>query len=148
MQEVYLAKVGASSAETVDASLTGHIATQKANGYIEVTENIDPFMTVQADGSWSLNIQLLGQAVADAMQEHMDETAKLFGFKHMDRAVGYINSVNLTFKGYAEILSAFRDAWWEYSEGEEAKVLAGTRTMPTIEEMFAELELAHATPTI
>jgi hypothetical protein len=143
---MYLAKIGDRTSTTVDDELTNVIAGMKASGYIEVTENTNPLMTVQADGSWANDLFLQGQAIADAMQTHMDDTAKLFGFTTgMDRAGSYAGYVN-DYQADALILVNWRTAWWKYAETEQQKVVDGLRTMPTVEVMFAELEAHAPTP--
>jgi len=101
--------------------------------------------------AWKINeakqLQSQGQSIADAMQAHMDTTAKSFGFHAgMDRAANYLGSKKVKFANDAIILTDWRDNWWEYAEIEEQKVKDGLRTMPTVEEMFVELEVVDPTP--
>ena len=66
---MYLAKEGESSTTTVDDSLTGVIVSMKLSGYIETTENTDPLMVLQANGSWSLDLTKLHEAVTAKADE-------------------------------------------------------------------------------
>lgn len=88
----------------------------------------------------------LSNEIKTAIQNHLDDTAKLFKFETgMDRACSYTGYTN-PFQADALILANWRSAIWEYVETEEAKVIAGTRTMPTSVEMLEELELNFSTP--
>lgn len=84
-----------------------------------------------------------------AIYELLDKTALSFGFKSplpMDRASGYVTSKILKYNTFAVTLTDWRDAIFDYVEAEEVKILNGLRTMPTVDEMLAELAIAFPTP--
>ena len=84
--------------------------------------------------------------IESTMQTHMDDTAKLFGFATgMDRAGSYVGYANI-YQADALTLVNWRALVWEYVQAEQAKVIAGTRTMPTVDEMMAEVLALFPTP--
>ncbi|PLW77898.1 hypothetical protein [Cohaesibacter celericrescens] len=74
-----------------------------------------------------------------AIQSLIDETAVAKLYASGVALASYANSTNPQWAAEAAIFIAWRDAVWLHSYSEMAKVQAGTRAMPTIDEILAEL---------
>lgn len=81
------------------------------------------------------------ETIEPAIQAHIDNVAKANGFDSINsigKFVGYDNSKRVL----AESLGAWCANVWDFAEVEQAKVVAGTRTLPaTMEEVIAELPI-------
>lgn len=75
----------------------------------------------------------------DAVQAHLDAGAKTLGYDGILSACSYAVSTNLPFSVEGKSCLDWRDAVWLYCYAELAKVEAGTRPMPTIEQIISEL---------
>ncbi len=76
---------------------------------------------------------------ANAVQVHVDATAKAREFNDGVTAATYLTSTVPRWKADAEAFVAWRDAVWTYSYGELAKVQNGQRPQPTIDAFINEL---------
>ena len=117
---------------------------------VVAVENMDIYKVNSTQDGIELDIiKYMSQSsneIKTAIQTHLDDTAKLFKFETgMDRACSYTGYTN-PFQTDALILANWRSSIWEYVEAEEAKVILGTRTMPTAVEMLVELEANFPTP--
>jgi hypothetical protein len=72
------------------------------------------------------------------VQEHLDDEARLLGYDNILSACSYAAAPN-PFQNEAITFVTWRGAVWEYCYAELAKVVAGTRTMPTVAEIISEL---------
>lgn len=74
----------------------------------------------------------------NAIQQHLDDEAKLKGYDNITNACSYAGAPN-PFQTEAKSFITWRGNVWAYCYAELAKVQAGTRTMPTIAEIISEL---------
>jgi hypothetical protein len=74
-----------------------------------------------------------------AIQTHIDDIAKTKGYDSILSACTYATSKIAKFKAEGQACVNYRDAVWSTSYQVLADVEAGTRTMPTIEALIAEL---------
>jgi hypothetical protein len=85
-----------------------------------------------------LALPLIG-AYEDAVQAVIDNTAKERQFRDGVTLASYAASTNPQWAAEAEAFVAWRDGVWGYAYGELAKVQAGTRAQPTIDEFLTEI---------
>lgn len=78
-------------------------------------------------------------ALENAVQRHLDDTAKVRGYDDILSACTYANSLNATFKIEGLAAVAWRDDVWSCCYGALAAVQSGTRAIPTEAELIAEL---------
>ena len=76
---------------------------------------------------------------AAAIQSHIDATAKARGYNGPATLASYVASTIPAWAAEAQAFVAWRDAVWIYAYGELAKVQAGQRTQPTVDEIVSEL---------
>jgi hypothetical protein len=81
---------------------------------------------------------LQGQYSA-AIQAHLDAKARDRQYDGIQTAITYRDDPNPQFAAEGAALFAWRSAVWTYATAELAKVTAGERTQPTVEEFIAEL---------
>lgn len=74
-----------------------------------------------------------------AIQAHLDAEAQTRSYDSAQSAASYASSTNTVWKAEAEAVIAWRDAVWVYAYAELAKVQAGERERPSVEELIAEL---------
>ncbi len=74
-----------------------------------------------------------------AIQTHLDITASQRRYDSIHTAISYRDDPNPIFAAEAATLFAWRSAVWTYATDELDKVVAGQRTIPTVEEFLAEL---------
>lgn len=82
--------------------------------------------------------QELAKAMENAIENHINTTVKARGYNSQDSIAKYLVSGN-PFYAECTAISLWIGSVWVYSHQVQADVLAGTRTMPTIEELIAEL---------
>jgi hypothetical protein len=73
-----------------------------------------------------------------AVQDHIDTAARTAGYDNALSACSYAAYPN-TYQADGQSFIVWRSACWEYCYAQLALVQAGTRGMPTIEELIAEL---------
>jgi len=77
-------------------------------------------------------------ALTSAVSNLLDTKAQEFRYDDMKSARSYAGYVN-DFQAEALSLGQWASACWKYMDGVEADVLAQTRTIPTVDELLAEL---------
>lgn len=75
----------------------------------------------------------------DAIQLHVDAKPRERNFRDGVTLASYAASTNALWQAQALAFIAWRDAVWMYAYGELAKVLAGERPQPTVDDFIAEL---------
>lgn len=116
----------------------------KALGFVEMD------VEQAYDGAWYVTgyapVQPIEEKLAqiqkeltDAVQQFMDETAQTRGYDNIHTACSYTNSTDPIFNREGNACLAWRDSVWRkcYTMLDEFK--AGTRQIPTVEELLAEL---------
>ena len=78
------------------------------------------------------------KAVEEAIENHINTTVKAKGYNSQDSIAKYL-VVGNPFYDECTAISLWIGSVWAYSHQVQADVLAGTRAMPTIEELIAEL---------
>lgn len=84
---------------------------------------------------------VLQAELEQAVQAHLDTSARVKGYDDILSACTYANSANATFKAEGMEAVAWRDAVWTYCYGVLAAAQAGTRQIPTEAELISELKL-------
>ncbi|MDW9712457.1 hypothetical protein GOB44_21655 [Sinorhizobium meliloti] len=74
-----------------------------------------------------------------AIQAHLDTEARARRYDGIQAAITYRGDPNPQFAAEAEAFFAWRSAVWSHAAAELAKVNAGERPQPSIEEFIAEL---------
>jgi len=74
-----------------------------------------------------------------AIQAHLDAQAQTRGYDSIQSAVTYMDDPNPTYAAEAAALRGWRSAVWTYALAELARVQAGEREQPGIEDLLAEL---------
>jgi len=85
-----------------------------------------------------LEIQIQQKAFNGAIQNHLDTKAQSLRYDNINaigKYVGYIND----FQSEAEALGAWASSCWVVAGQIEVDVQSGTRPMPTVDEVLAEL---------
>jgi hypothetical protein len=75
----------------------------------------------------------------NAIQALVDQTAQSRNFRDGVTLASYAASTNLDWAAEAVAFIRWRDITWAYAYQELARVLAGEREQPTVEEFLAEL---------
>ncbi|MGG7604625.1 hypothetical protein [Massilia sp. BKSP1R2A-1] len=79
-------------------------------------------------------------AYMDAVQQHMDATARAFGYDDLISVVTYAEEPAVArYQAEGQAFRAWRSACWANCEAMLAAVKTGTRPAPTHEELIAEL---------
>lgn len=77
--------------------------------------------------------------LTDAVQLHLDDTVAKRGYDNIHTACTYFNSTDEVFAAEGKACVAWRDSVWRKCYDLLAEVMAGTRDIPTEEELLAEL---------
>lgn len=77
--------------------------------------------------------------LTDAVQNYMDTTVQARGYDNINSACTYANSTDHIFAAEGVACVKWRDAVWRKCYDMLAEVKAGTRAIPTAEEVIAEL---------
>ncbi|MFN7089479.1 MAG: hypothetical protein ACK4P4_02875 [Allorhizobium sp.] len=77
----------------------------------------------------------------NAIQAHVDYAARGKLFRDGVTLASYTASTNPQWSSEAQAFVAWRDAVWAYSYQELARVMAGEREQPTVDQILAELPL-------
>ena len=99
----------------------------------------DPSIIVTAEQKLAEQQAALKARFEAAIQAHIDTTAQEKNYADGFSCATYVNSTNEAWKAEAEAFVAWRDSVWLYAYTELAKVEAGTRELPAIEDFIAEL---------
>lgn len=83
-------------------------------------------------------MQDLAKAMENAIENHINITVKAKGYNSQDSIAKYLVAGN-PFYAECTAISLWIGSVWVYSHQVQADVLAGTREMPTIEALIAEL---------
>lgn len=78
--------------------------------------------------------------LTDAVQNWMDRRAQERGYDNIASACSYIQSTDDVFQAEAEVCVAWRDRVWRYCYNVLDEVMAGRRSIPTVEGLLAELD--------
>jgi len=105
------------------------------NGSIEITDEEAASLTAPPPPTQ----QQVIESYTAAIQAELDSTAKSKGYDSILSACTYATSKITKFKAEGQACVNYRDAVWNYSYQVLSDVEAGTRTMPTIEALIAEL---------
>ena len=81
----------------------------------------------------------LKQQFTDAVQQRLDTFAQTRGYDGIMSAASYYGSSNPKFKAEADRAIQLRDSTWDICYAILDDVLAGNRSVPTLDEIFAEL---------
>lgn len=73
------------------------------------------------------------------VQNYMDKTVQARGYDNIHTACSYANSTDHIFAAEGQACLAWRDKVWRKCYDILAEVKAGTREIPTVEELIAEL---------
>ena len=74
-----------------------------------------------------------------AIQTHLDAQAQARQYDSIQSAVTYIDDPNPTYAAEAAALRDWRSSVWTYALAELARVQAGERVQPSVEDLVAEL---------
>ncbi|OWV94432.1 hypothetical protein ATY81_12570 [Rhizobium sp. R72] len=74
-----------------------------------------------------------------SVQALVDQTARSRRYNNGDSLASYVASTNPAWKAEAQAFVAWRDAVWQYAYSELAKVQAGEREQPSIDDFLLEL---------
>ncbi len=77
--------------------------------------------------------------LTQAVQAYMDSTAQTRGYDNIHTACSYSNSTDHIFAAEGQACLQWRDKVWRKCYDILAEVKAGTREIPTVEELIAEL---------
>lgn len=77
--------------------------------------------------------------LTQVVQNYMDKTVQTRGYDNIHTACTYASSTDETFRAEGTACVAWRDAVWRKCYDILAEVKAGTREVPTEEELLAEL---------
>ena len=77
--------------------------------------------------------------LTDGVQAYMDAKVQERGYDNIHTACSYANSTDEVFKMEGTACLAWRDSVWRKCYNILAEVKAGTRPIPTLEEVIAEL---------
>lgn len=81
----------------------------------------------------------LRSMVVDSVQQRLDEFALTGGFDNITNACSYPSSKNPVRRARSLYALDARDAYWDKCEEIELAVRAGTRPMPTLQEVMAAM---------
>ncbi len=98
-------------------------------GYYEVVK-IPPYIPTEAE---------LQQQFEDAIEAYMDSVVQTRNYKNIHTAASYVNSTNEKFAREGAACNKWRDDVWDKGYAILDEVKAGTRGIPTLEEVIAEL---------
>lgn len=104
------------------------------------TGKIDYTKLVTKEMKQEQQLNTLSSTFEFNIQSLLDTTAKKYGYDAISTAVSYADEPSVEkFQNDGKAFRQWRSLVWEYAYKELAKVKAGTRTIPTIEEFLQEL---------
>lgn len=143
--------------EANSSTIMRHQARFAAAGIAVVEEDIAPPSetqrydhpnVVELDGKWYRAIieiplsEIYAEAIerlTGDIQVLLDSKSKERRYDSIDSAMGYVTSIDPIKQAQAIALRDWRDACWDVGSAIELAVIAGTRPIPTKEEMLAEM---------
>lgn len=87
----------------------------------------------------SLTEEQIQAHLTQVVQNYMDKTVQTRGYDNIHTACTYANSTDETFRAEGTACVSWRDAVWRKCYDILAEVKAGTREIPTEEELISEL---------
>lgn len=122
----------------------------RANGFYVATGNVIPACDhdapvfsgeLKADESTKLayEFDLAATRLNDYVQRHLDSVAATKGYDSLISAASYATSSNTKFKADGIAAIKWRDAVWTACNAYLTEVQAGTKSIPTVEELLASL---------
>lgn len=106
--------------------------------YTETKAYLDGGGVIEAEFTEAEIIEQQAQAINSAIQNHLDTQAKSLRYDNINAIGKYVGYAN-DFQAEAEALGAWASSCWLVAGQIEADVQAGVRTMPTVDEVLAEL---------
>lgn len=97
------------------------------------------FRIDEADDGPTFTRILTAADYEQAIQKRVDATAAERRYSDGGSCSSYANSTNPAWAAEAQAFIAWRDAVWAHAYAEMAKVEAGERSQPSVEEFIAEL---------
>lgn len=104
--------------------------------YIDHDEKIEAVYTLKIPEKTEDEIK---RDFIDAVQDHMDGIARTRGYDNIFTACTYSASTVEKFAKEASICIEFRDAVWSYCYEQLDRIIAGERSIPTIDDFISEL---------
>jgi hypothetical protein len=125
-------------------------------GYVWVTpttppecgpfERVEQAAPDQVDGAWLQQWQIVSwepeeiqQHLVNAIQQHLDDTARSRAYDGILSLCTYATSPSPRFAAEGQAGVEWRDACWTHGYEILGECQAGTRAVPTLEELIAEL---------
>lgn len=113
----------------VACNKAGNLTIEDKGEYFEVVE-IPPYIPTEEE---------LQQQFEDGIEAYMDSVVQTRNYKNIHTAASYVNSTNEKFAREGAACNKWRDDVWDKCYAILAEVKAGTRPIPTLEEVIAEL---------
>lgn len=98
-----------------------------------------PLHAAQMDGTWALSPDLVAAEYSQYIQEHLDAVAQTRRYDGILSLCSYASSADPVFAAEGQAGVAWRDAVWRLGYQLMDEVIAGTRALPTREELLALL---------
>lgn len=115
-----------------DMEIQNEVAIYLANGGIII--ELNPMSAEERIKNKIINFEKL-------IQGHLDQSAQKRGYDNIFTAVSYAGSPDTTFNNEGVMFRNWRSAVWVYVNTERVKFEAGTRTIPSDDDLIAELPL-------
>ena len=126
------------------ARLIGRGMGKTRKAFIEANQDktIAELLVIAADLGIEVEIDLPGlqRSLTESVQVYLDKTALQQGYDSMLSLCSYANSSDPTFQAQGQAGMAMRDAVWVYTRALVEEVKAGSRAIPTEQELLAELQ--------
>ena len=135
-------------------SLIVQVQPNSQYGFVEVVDDVVCGMTQNSNGVIGIipltadELTAKAQALAiTRVQNMINKEATLLGFENIDSIAKYIGFAN-TFEDAAISLRNWVPLVWDYVSKVHADIKDGTRTAPTLDELFSELPERQSTKGI
>jgi hypothetical protein len=125
--------------DATDEQLAAHLASNVLGDNVPTLAQVKAQIPVYQALVATVQFNAVKLQFTDAVQVHLDAGAKALGYDGILSACSYATSTNLPFSVEGKSCLDWRDAVWLYCYTELAKVEAGTRPLPTVEEIISEL---------
>lgn len=100
---------------------------------------VDPSKIITAEQKAAAAAAAALRAFEDALQAHVDDTARERTFRDGVTLASYVASTNQQWAAEAQAFVAWRDGVWAYSYEVLDNVLSGEMPQPSIEEFIEQL---------